>query len=249
MDPTVASLSAAGLILVISLVAAYMPFRFTENPKLQTRVFTLSAGIMIGVLFIMMIPETLDRIEAEGHDHVFCSALMMAGFLFVLLIGYLLHLVTIKDGRDDIGSKGTWIGFCIDAVIDGAVVATGLNVGGGTEIAILIAMCLHKGVEVFALANQVISGSNTASAKKMMVIYCFICPLSLIVFGLLFTRVLVGMSGPALCFSAGIFMYAALAEMVPGAFEGENRHSLSTIAIFSMGIAVTLAVYCLTSGI
>jgi len=249
MDPTVASLSAAGLILVISLVAAYMPFRFTENPKLQTRVFTLSAGIMIGVLFIMMIPETLDRIEAEGHDHVFCSAVMMAGFLFVLLIGYLLHLVTIKDGRDDIGSKGTWIGFCIDAVIDGAVVATGLNVGGGTEIAILIAMCLHKGVEVFALANQVISGFNTASAKRMMVIYCFICPLSLIVFGFMFTQVLVGMSGPALCFSAGIFMYAALAEMVPGAFEGENRHSLSTIVIFAIGIAITLVVNYLTGGL
>ena len=176
MDSTVASLSAAGLILAISLVAAYMPFRFTGNPKLQTRVLTLSAGIMIGVLFVMMIPEALDRIEAEGHNHVFCSEVMMAGFLFVLLIGYLLHLVSIKSSSEDIGSRGLWIGFCVDAVIDGAVVATGLNVGGGTEVAILIAMCLHKGVEVFALANQVISGSNTASAKRMMVIYCFICP-------------------------------------------------------------------------
>ncbi len=249
MDPTVASLSAAGLILVISLVAAYMPFRFTGNPKLQTRVFTLSAGIMIGVLFIMMIPEALDRIEAEGHGHVFCSVLMMGGFLFVLLIGYLLHLVSIKNHNEDISSKGMWVGFCVDAVIDGAVVATGLNVGGGTEIAILIAMCLHKGVEVFALANQIISGSDTASAKKMMVVYCFICPLSLIVFGFLFTRVLVGISGLALCFSAGIFMYAALAEMVPGAFEGENRNSLSTIVIFAIGIAITLAVDYLTGGL
>ncbi len=249
MDSTVASLSAAGLILVISLVAAYMPFHFKENPRIQTRVFTLSAGIMIGVLFIMMIPEALDRIEAEGHGHVFCSVVMMAGFLFVILIGYLLQLVSIKNDREDINSRGVWIGFCVDAVIDGAVVATGLSVGGGTEIAILIAMCLHKGVEVFAMTNQVVSGSDTASAKKMMLIYCFICPLSLIVFGLLFTRVLVGMSGPALCFSAGIFMYAALAEMVPGAFEGENRRTLSTVVIFSMGIAVTVAVYYLTSEI
>jgi zinc transporter ZupT len=249
MDSTVASLSAAGLILVISIVAAYMPFRFTDNPKLQTRVLTLSAGIMIGVLFVMMIPETLDRIEAEGHDHVFCSELMMAGFLFVLLIGYLLHLISIKNDRDDISSRSTWIGFCVDAVIDGAVVATGLNVGGGTEIAILIAMCLHKGVEVFALANQVVSGSDTASAKKMMAIYCLICPLSLIVFGFLFTQVLVGISGPALCFSAGIFMYAALAEMVPGAFEGENRNSLSTVVVFALGIAITLVVNYLTAGL
>lgn len=249
MDSTVASLSAAGLILIISLVAAYMPFRFTGNPKVRTRILTLSAGIMIGVLFIMMIPEALDRIEAEGHNHVFCSAVMMAGFLFVLMIGYLLHIISIKSSSEDISSRGMWIGFCVDAVIDGAVVATGLNVGGGTEIAILIAMCLHKGVEVFALANQVISGADTASAKKMMIIYCFICPLSLIVFGFLFTRVLVGISGPALCFSAGIFMYAALAEMVPGAFEGENRHSLTTIVIFAMGIMITLLVDYLTGGI
>lgn len=249
MDSTVASLSAAGLILIISLVAAYMPFRFTGNPKVQTRILTLSAGIMIGVLFIMMIPEALDRIEAEGHNHVFCSAVMMAGFLFVLMIGYLLHIISIKSGSEDISSRGMWIGFCVDAVIDGAVVATGLNVGGGTEIAILIAMCLHKGVEVFALANQVISGADTGSAKKMMIIYCFICPLSLIVFGFLFTRVLVGISGPALCFSAGIFMYAALAEMVPGAFEGENRHSLTMIVTFAMGIAVTLVVDYITGGL
>ena len=66
MDFTVASLSAAGLILVISLVAAYMPFRFTGNPKLQTRVLTLSAGIMIGVLFIMMIPEAARRMVPEA---------------------------------------------------------------------------------------------------------------------------------------------------------------------------------------
>ena len=111
MDPTLASLSAAGLILVISAVVSYLPFRITGNAKLQSRVLTLSAGIMIGVLFIMMIPEALNRVEIEGHGNISSSVAMMGGFLFVLLIGYLLCLYGHNKGMDGLSSKSTWIGF------------------------------------------------------------------------------------------------------------------------------------------
>jgi len=249
MDPTLASLSAAVLILIISIVATFLPFRLSNNPKIQSRILTLSAGIMIGVLFIMMIPETLDRIEAEGHDHVFCSEVMMIGFLSILLIGYILYLIGHKNSHKEVSSRSMWIGFCADAAIDGAVVATGINVGGGTEIAVLAAMCLHKGVEVFALSNQIISNSTAADAKKMMAIYCLICPLSIIICSFLFNNVLSGISGLALCFSAGVFMFAALAEMVPETFEGENRRNASTVFFFALGIAITIVLNYFTTGL
>lgn len=110
-------------------------------------------------------------------------------------------------------------------------------------------MCLQKAVEVFALANQIISISGAAEAKKMIAIYCLICPISLIACGFMFTKVLDGISGLALCFSAGVFMYAALSELVPDVFEGENRLSKSTVIVFAAGIFIALFVNDFTVGL
>jgi zinc transporter ZupT len=237
----------ASIFFVVAAVFAFIPFRLREAQSARSWSLVLSAGLMMGVLFFMMIPEALEHGLDSRYSVETCIDCIMAGFLMVLLLGYVLFVLE-KNAREN-SIKSLWIGFCVDVFIDGIVVAAGLLAGGNTGLVVLLAMCMNKATEVFALSTQIVSGASHDSAKKMMLIYIILNPIAVMIgyFGL--SGGPGDITSPALCFASGIFMYAALSEMVPQTFEGDGRFNFKTIFIFAVGIAMAYLLDMVTGGI
>ena len=234
------------ILFAVAAVFAYIPFRINEKPSAKSWSLVLSAGLMMGVLFFMMIPEALEHGIYSGVSVDECMNYILAGFLMVLLLGYVLFVLERNSKENSV--RSLWIGFCVDVFIDGIVIAAGLLADGSTGIVVLFAMCMNKATEVFALSTQIVSNASHDSAKKMMVIYVILNPIAVMVgyFGL--SGGPGDITSPALCFASGIFMYAALSEMVPQTFEGDGRFNYRTIAVFSAGIALALLLKLVTDG-
>ncbi|MBR6205434.1 MAG: ZIP family metal transporter [Candidatus Methanomethylophilaceae archaeon] len=237
------------LLFAVAAASAYLPFRIKKNKSLQAPVRTLSAGIMIGVLFLMMFPEAVEHGSNSGYSASACFYMIMAGFLLVLLMGYVIYSLTRGINPKYVGARSLWIGFCVDAFIDGIVIAAGLLAGESTGVVVMFAMCMNKATEVFALSTEIVARTEHGSAKKMMIVYTLLNPMAVMVgfFGL--SGGPGDITAPALCFASGIFMYASLSEMVPETFEGEKRYSLKAIFVFSIGILIALAAEIATNAV
>ena len=242
MDLLATAAIDALLLFTVAAIFGYIPFRIGKNERLQPVVHIFCAGIMIGVIFMMMFPEALTKGTETGYSVDACFYCIMAGFLLVLLMGYVIHTLVNGSNSRNVGPRSLWVGFCIDAFIDGVVIAAGLLAGESTGIVVMFAMCMNKATEVFALSSEIISRTDHSSAKKMMAAYTLLNPVAVMVgfFGL--SGGPGDVTAPALCFASGIFLYASLSEMVPETFEGEKRYDLRAISIFAGGILLALGV-------
>ncbi len=235
----------AVLLFVVAAIFGYLPFRISKSPAIKSWSMVLSAGLMIGVLFFMMFPEALEEGGEKGFPIASCFECILAGFLMVLFMGYVLFILQRRN-RSGNTARSLWIGFCVDAFMDGIVISAGLLAGNDVGMVVMFAMCMNKATEVFALSTQILSLADHGSAKKMMVVYTILNPIAVMIgyFGLS-----IGpgdITSPALCFGSGIFMFAALSEMIPKTFEGDNRFNFKTIAVFAMGIALAYALKVIT---
>ena len=76
----------AAVILVITLIAGYLPFLMNRNPEHMHFLIAFSAGVMLGVLFIMLPPEALERTLDAGHSLNTACYMILVGFVLLLFM-------------------------------------------------------------------------------------------------------------------------------------------------------------------
>ena len=79
----------AAVILVITLIAGYLPFLMNRNPEHMHFLIAFSAGVMLGVLFIMLPPEALERTLDAGHSLNTACYMILVGFVLLLFIDFM----------------------------------------------------------------------------------------------------------------------------------------------------------------
>lgn len=253
MDTVVLFLLYSLGILAISMVGAYLPrIRKLSDGQVHLLV-ALSAGIFVGLLFLLLIPEALEACEHGGFGMETALYALLAGFLLIMAVEVLIkhhHAGECSSECDDdehghsMISMSSFIGLSIHAACDGLALAATFLAGEEVAAITTVGMCVHKFVVLFSLSS-ILLVSDIPKRKCMWYLLGFglITPLAgLLFFGLLSgVSDIDGLTGIPLAFAAGTFMYVALCDMLPEAFHRKGREPTS-FGLVVAGILIVLAI-------
>lgn len=248
MEPLLTFLLYAAVLIVISMAGAYLPFiRKLKDGQIHLLI-ALSAGIFLGILFLMLLPEAIHESIEGGQETINIMICVLAGFLVIMFVDVLIRHFHMRscpcechedEHRHSITSMSAFIGLSVHACVDGLTLAAALLAGEEVGLMALIGMGIHKFVVLFSLSSTFLLTDYT---KKQSLIYLFVFALLTPIAGLVSFFILNGMSvegmvGLPLAFSAGTFMYVALCNMIPEAFHRKNQ-DLKSFIFLMIGLAI-----------
>lgn len=250
MDPMILFLMYAALLVAISMFGAYIPRLKTLGDSQTHLLISLSTGVFLGILFLMLLPEAIEEGEHGGIEAEVLMGIVMLGFITVMSVEtYLKHKhmagCGCECGEDRHGHKlvslSSFIGLSVHAVCDGLALAATFLAGETVGLMATIGMCVHKFVVLLSLSStMLLTDMKRKECMKRLLGFSLITPISGIVFFLVLNGISIdGFTGYPLAFAAGTFMYVALCDMLPEAFHRKKQDSRSYYLIL-LGIAIIL---------
>ena len=253
MDTTASFLFCAALILIVSVVGAYLPMTVRATDKQMHLMIAFSTGVFIGILFLILLPEAIDESEAGGFDAVAVMYVVTAGFLIMAIVDFLFKQYKksecdCKECLDhhshEVTSLSAFIGLSIHACLDGLAIAAAFLVGEAVGAMVLVAVCLHKAVEVFSLSSTFLLAGKRKRARNYMTAFCLITPAAALLSYFILGGAESDIIGLAFAFSAGVFMFVTMMHMVPETFHRKNA-GVTSLALLLLGLAVMVGVVLL----
>ena len=253
METAVTLIIYMAALFGIALLGAYTPYIRELTDKQVHLLVALSAGIFLGILFFLLLPESLHESSEGGIEEKYVMITILIGFLVILLTDVLIkhfHMASCpcechkEQHRHKIGTLSAFFGLAVHAFVDGLVLATALMADSEIAWLALIGMCIHKYVEVFSLSSTfLLSEEEKSTVMKYLIAFSLITPVAALISYLVFNGVSVeGMVGLPLAFSAGTFMYVAFCHMVPEAFHREEQDIRSFLFLL-IGIGIAAFVF------
>jgi zinc transporter ZupT len=248
-DPYLVLVVFVAVILTTSLLGAFVPRLLKLNVRQVHLMVALSAGIFLGILFFMLLPETFEKVHTAGKEGMDAVFWIVGGFLAVLLVDVILkwkHMSTCltAECNDNIHKHETtsftaFIGLAIHAVVDGIVLSIALSAGSDIAIAALIGISLHKFADVFALSSTfMLTKMEKRKTLIFTILFVLITPVAAIL-SMPVVNILEGVEGSIfipLAIATGTFMYVGIYALLPEAFH-VRRDSLISFALVVAGIA------------
>lgn len=251
MDAMLLFIIYSVLLIVVSLIAAYLPQTGRLNDKSAHMMIALSTGIFMGLMVFMLLPEGLEECEEGGIDTHFAMYALLAGFLVIMVVDTVMkhrHLATCgchmhDDGHEHrVTSMSSFIGLAIHAACDGLALAAMFMAGEEVGFMATIGLCIHKFAELFSLSSTMLLSDLDKKASMIRLgLFSLITPIAGILFFLLFSDMEVeGTLGIPLTFAAGTLLYVITCNMIPESFHRDR--SYKTLILILIGIAIMMAV-------
>jgi len=192
---------------------------------------SFSAGVVLTIAFIHLIPEALER-----------SPISLTAVLFTLIGFYSLeHVLVIHHCKEEdcevhTMSSIAFLGMTFHSLLDGFIIAIGFETSGTIGFAAAFGVLLHKlpvGVSITAMLLH-----DHYPKKKTVLFGSFIAlatPLGAILAFLLFQEASPEVLGVFLAISAGSFIYIGASDLLP---ETHKNHRKSNIPMVFLGVAL-----------
>lgn len=250
MDPLVTFVLYSLLLLVVSMAGACLPRIRSLTDRQAHLLMSLSAGIFLGLLLFLLLPEAIEECEHGGFDIHTVMYAIAAGFIVIMLVEILMkhrHMGTCsceccQDAHSHrLTSMSSFIGLAVHAACDGLALAATFLAGEDVGLIATVGMCIHKFVVLFSLsATTVLAGDEPRKAYVRLLGFSLITPVAGIVFFLALSGIDIdGFTGVPLAFAAGTFMYVTMCDMLPEAFH-RKKQDLPSFALVLIGIALIL---------
>ncbi len=205
---------------------------FRPNERNLVLGLSFSSGIMFGVTFLMLIPESL-----EGGFHP-CLFGFIIGAFFLFLLDLIIPHVHIVETRSSLLRLGILvaIGIAIHDLPEGFGIGSGYGISGSFGMALAISIALHNIPEGVAISIPLFF-SGMSRIKSILI--SFVAGISTLVgalaaFFLIFLSENVMYIG--LAFAAGAMFFITVNELVPEAHK-YGRGRLTGLGIL-LGILV-----------
>ncbi|MDR0334510.1 MAG: ZIP family metal transporter [Methanomassiliicoccaceae archaeon] len=236
----------AAVVLIVSAAGALLPRVVRLNMRQVHLMVALSAGIFLGILFFMLLPETFHEAHEREMDAV---AWIVGGFLVVLFIDVFLkwrHMSSCpceechdNDHRHEITSFTAFVGLAIHAAVDGVVISIALTADSDIGLIALAGISLHKFVELFALSSTfMLTDMSRKEALFYLGSFTLITPIAAFVC-MPVVDILENIGDSIfvpLAIATGTFLYVSIYALLPEAFH-ERRDSMISFALVVAGIA------------
>jgi zinc transporter ZupT len=243
-----------GTLAVWALVTGGTPLVLAAVPVLRTRLsdrtthvmLGVSAGILLGLSFLHILPESFEVSESLGLPSQAVPLGVAAGFFVLMLIerqAFHRGHPAGTDHRDErdraheadghvIHPFGTLAlsALTIHGLVDGFVIPLGFEIGGATGTVIVLAVALHQIPDSFAaLAVGLASTRSRRAATGFVVATAIDTPLG-IGLGIGFLGAGASWLAVGLAFSAGTFLFVSAADLIPE-LQHRSRSLLVSLAI------------------
>lgn len=223
-------------IVVVIWVAALLAFRGLRSQVFSRMAVTFSAGLLLGVAFLHMMPEAFEELGAER-----AGLFVLIGYLSIFLVERFVMIHPCEEHGCDYHTLGVtaWIGFSLHSFLGGVALGSSLLVPG-LAMAVFIATIVHKGPEAFSLTSLLILG-NEKRAKVISLITLFSLMVPAGIFLAVWELPLFGgdVVGIAIALSAGTFLHLATGDLLPGSHSKTDGQWKGLVAFF-FGIGFTL---------
>jgi ZIP family zinc transporter len=216
--------------------------------KLLHPMLGISAGILLGLVFFDILPESNELTSDLKINAIYFSIAVLAGFFILTMIERFMLSKGITHGHDADGVKIKPFGtlgisaLVVHGFMDGFVIPISLSASIPLGLIVTIAMVIHQIPDSFAAMSMSLAAGYT---KKQTVKYVCITALDTPLGILIGVCALLGSNAVgfestivllSLGFSAGTFLFVSAADLIP-----ELQHSsksMSVLLFILLGIAI-----------
>lgn len=216
--------------------------------KIQEYLLALSAGFILALAFMELIPEGIGA--AGKHAPLY----MLLGYSTLHFFEHTIvgHLHFGEETHRDVmlskvASLSTFGGLFIHAFFDGFAISAGLQFDFGLGLLIFFAVLLHKIPEGLTIASVMLAAEHRRRTAFLASLAIGVATMLGIVSVFLLSRVDEEIVGIAFAFSAGIATYVGASDLIPEINHSKKRivpvMVFAGMALFYLGsIAVSLVV-------
>ncbi|CRK98299.1 CLUMA_CG011661, isoform A [Clunio marinus] len=253
MDDTFMLILLVIVMLVGSYLAGSIPLVVSLSEAKLKIVSILGAGLLVGTALIVIIPEGVRSLYANGktnehsdtsteeshHHHEpedFSKTIglsLVLGFVFMMLVDQISsrsnHSPESKDGKRNATAT---IGLVVHAAADGVALGAAAKTSHqDVEMIVFLAIMLHKAPAAFGLVSFLLhEGIERQRIRRHLGIFSMSAPLLTLItyFGIgqeqKETLNDVNATAVAMLFSAGTFLYVATVHVLPELTQQQHSH-------------------------
>ncbi len=235
-------MNALWALLAFAMTLAGGAFAFRHQKYLHA-IMAFSAGLLVGVVFLDLVPEVFEAASAHGLETRTLMATLLAGFVGI----FLLEKLTIIHGEKSHGAPGHQhtvglagaIGLSFHSFLDGLAIGVGFQAGREVGMVVLMAVLAHDFADGLNTVTFMLATRNSRWRTIALLVVDALAPLA----GALLANVL--RIDPAvlafqLAFFAGFLLYLGASDLLPHVHE-KPRFALivSTLAgLVTAGLVV-----------
>jgi ZIP family zinc transporter len=237
-------MSALWALLAFATTLAGGAFAFRYRRYLHA-IMAFSAGLLIGVVFLHLVPEIAEISHSEGLDFRLLMAMLMGGFLALFLLEKLtiIHSEKTHDApghHHNVGLAGA-IGLSFHSFLDGLAIGVGFQAGTEVGVVVLIAVLAHDFADGLNTVTFMLATRNSRWRTITLLVVDALAPVA----GALLAnvwRISPTVLGLQLAFMAGFLLYLGASDLLPHVHERPKRALIaSTLCGMAAAGAVVLA--------
>lgn len=231
-------MNAAWALLAFAMTLAGGAFAFRYQKSLQT-IMAFSAGLLIGVVFLDLVPEIAELVEHGGPPMHRLMVVLLCGFMAI----FLLEKLTIIHGEKAHGVPGHHhavgvagaVGLSFHSFLDGLAIGVGFQAGREVGFVVLAAVLAHDFADGLNTVTFMLARRNS---RWRTIALLFVDALAPVAGALTATviRIDTRMLGYQLAFFAGFLLYLGASDLLPHVHE-RPRFALILSTIAGLGTA------------
>lgn len=237
-------MNAAWALLAFAMTLAGGVFAFRYQRYLHA-IMAFSAGLLIGVVFLDLVPEITEIAHEAGIDPRRLMVTLIAGFVAIFLLEKLtiIHSEKTHDApghHHSVGLAGA-IGLSFHSFLDGLAIGVGFQAGSEVGFVVLLAVLAHDFADGLNTVTFMLATRNSRWRTISLLVVDAVAPVA----GALLANVLQiepWMLAYQLAFFAGFLLYLGASDLLPHVHE-RPRFALifSTLAGLAVAGVVVFA--------
>ncbi|MGA9120226.1 MAG: ZIP family metal transporter [Bacteroidota bacterium] len=224
--------TTTGLILCFGLIAAlaelagggFVVLRKTWPRAVQEYLLALSAGFVLALVFLELIPESMHAVGMQA------PLIMLLGYSVLHFFEHTIvgHLHFGEETHKDVmlsgvASYSTFAGLFIHAFFDGFAISVGMRYDFYLGMLIFVAILLHKIPEGLTIATVMLAAAHQRRTAFLASLAIGVATMLGILSVFLLSDVNETFVGSAFAFSAGIALYVGASDLIPEINHSHNR--------------------------
>jgi len=204
--------------------------------KVQEYFLGLSAGFILALAFLELIPESIIHLGASAAVYILLGYAVIHFFEHTLVE----HLHFGEETHDDVmvskvASTSALLGLMVHAFFDGFAIAAVYSFDTMLGLLVFVAVLLHKFPEGFTIASVMLAARQGRKKAFLASVAIGGATMLGVVVVLMVSQISEQIVGMAFAFSAGAALYVGASDLVPELNKSKNR--LSPVMVF-VGMAL-----------
>lgn len=197
---------------------------------------SFAAGVMLAVSFLDLLPEAM-----ESHEHAAPLAFALGGIIAFFVLEKLLHQIHCHHPHKHNHSTSilVLIGDGLHNFFDGVAIAASFLAGNPTGWLTTIAIAAHEIPQEIADFSVLIKNGLKPRQALLANFISALTAMAGLFVGFVAINQFLSLQSNLLALTAGMFLYIALADLIPELESNHNRQPAKQIIPFAIGLMVS----------